>query len=197
MLSGVRSHLSYANVTATGALFVALGGSAYAITGVPDRSGVYHGCVDRKTGVLRVVKAASSCRKPKTVKHGKHRVRIPGESAVTWNQQGPRGVTGSAGQNGQNGRNGATDVVARTKTRINVTSATDEADCNPGERALGGGVGRTDGTTNGGDHVSAGFPLASAGGPPVTPGGTPTAWEAQLTVTGTANVTFYVICAAP
>jgi hypothetical protein len=30
MLNAVRSHLTYANVVATGALFVALGGGAYA-----------------------------------------------------------------------------------------------------------------------------------------------------------------------
>jgi hypothetical protein len=38
MLRGVRSHLTYANVMATGAMFVALGGSAYALNGAPDNS---------------------------------------------------------------------------------------------------------------------------------------------------------------
>ena len=88
MLKLVRSHLTYANVVATGALFVALGGGAYALSGVPDRSGVYHGCV-ASTGALRVVTKASSCVKAKTVKRGKRLVRIPGESAIAWNQQGP------------------------------------------------------------------------------------------------------------
>ena len=76
MLNGLRSHLSYANVIATGALFVALGGGAYALSGVPDRGGVYHGCV-ATSGALRVVAKASSCRKAKTVRRGKRRVRIP------------------------------------------------------------------------------------------------------------------------
>src|SRR4249919_3631603 len=115
MLNGLRSHLSYANVIATGALFVALGGGAYALSGVPDRSGVYHGCV-ATSGALRVVAKASSCRKAKTVKRGKRRVRIPGESAIAWNQQGRAGANGTSGLNGVNGANGATKVVVRTAT---------------------------------------------------------------------------------
>jgi hypothetical protein len=38
MLNGLRSRLTYANVVATGAMFVALGGGAYALSGVPDRT---------------------------------------------------------------------------------------------------------------------------------------------------------------
>ncbi len=95
MLNRVRSHLSYANVVATGALFVALGGGAYGLTGVPDRNGVYRACADDKTGALRAVANTSSCRKAKTVKRGKRRIRIPGESAIAWNQQGKPGAPGS------------------------------------------------------------------------------------------------------
>jgi hypothetical protein len=43
MLSGVRARLTRANVMATGAMFLALGGGAYALSGIPDGSGVYHG----------------------------------------------------------------------------------------------------------------------------------------------------------
>ena len=39
MLKAVGSRLTSANVTATVALFLALGGGAYALTGIPDRSG--------------------------------------------------------------------------------------------------------------------------------------------------------------
>ena len=35
----LRSHLNYANVMATVAMFVALGGGAYAVSSVPDNSG--------------------------------------------------------------------------------------------------------------------------------------------------------------
>ena len=56
MLRVVRSHLTYANMMATGAMFVALGGSAYALNVGADNSGVFHGCVSNRTGALRVVK---------------------------------------------------------------------------------------------------------------------------------------------
>ncbi len=102
MLNGLRSRLTYANVVATGALFVALGGGAYALTGVPDRGGVFHGCVSNKTSVLRVVKSASSCQKAK----GRGKRRTPGEFAVSWSQQGPRGFQGLQGVQGAQGSAG-------------------------------------------------------------------------------------------
>jgi hypothetical protein len=44
----IASSLSYANVVATVALFVALGGSAWAATGgVKSSNGVIHGCVSK------------------------------------------------------------------------------------------------------------------------------------------------------
>src|SRR5690349_3849235 len=76
MLKALSSRLSYANVMATVAVFLALGGGAYALSGIPDRSGTFRGCASNATGALRVVKSASSCQKPKTVlRHGK-RVRL-------------------------------------------------------------------------------------------------------------------------
>ena len=103
MLKALGSRLTYANVMATVAVFLALGGGAYALTGIPDRSGVYHGCVDPKAGALRVVKGASSCRKAKIVRRGTRRVRTPGESAIAWNQRGVPGVPGVQGIQGQKG----------------------------------------------------------------------------------------------
>lgn len=96
MWDGIKSRLSYANVMATVAVFLALGGGAYALTGVPDRRGVFHGCVSNRTGVLRVVKTPSACVKPKA--RGKH--RTPGEFAVAWNQRGVPGRRGAPGQAG-------------------------------------------------------------------------------------------------
>jgi hypothetical protein len=90
-MKAIRPRLTYANVVATGALFLALGGGAYALTGVPDHSGVFHGCVSRRTGGLRVVTSARSCHATRR-RHG--RVVDPGESAIAWNQQGPRGLQG-------------------------------------------------------------------------------------------------------
>lgn len=90
MLRRVRTHLSYANVMATIAVTMALGGTGYAATrGIPDSGGVFHGCVSKRTGVLRVVTSATSCRGGKQ-----------GEFAVSWNQRGQTGPAGSGGSGG-------------------------------------------------------------------------------------------------
>jgi hypothetical protein len=102
MWEGIRSRLTYANVVATGALFIALGGGAYAVSGIPDRSGVFHGCVSNRTNLLRVVRSTSSCHKAK----GRGVRRDPGEFAVSWNQRGVRGVQGVEGVQGVQGVQG-------------------------------------------------------------------------------------------
>ena len=108
MLDGFRARLSYANVMATVAVFLALGGGAYALSEIPDRSGVFHGCVSNRTGVLRVVKSARSCHRP--VLRGRH--RDPGEFAVSWNQQGQPGPQGRQGLQGSSGSNATINGVA-------------------------------------------------------------------------------------
>jgi hypothetical protein len=101
-LNRIGSRLTYANVVATGALFIALGGGAYALSGVPDPGGVFHGCVNSATALMRVVESPSSCQKPNTVRRKGKRVHLPGEFAVAWNQQGPQGAPGIQGEAGTN-----------------------------------------------------------------------------------------------
>jgi hypothetical protein len=185
--------MTYGNVMATGAMFVALGGGAYALSGVPDARGTFHGCVDDTTRALRVVSSASSCRKAKTIKRGSRRVRIPGESAIAWNQLGRAGANGADGTNGTNGTNGTTNLIVRT-TSANGAGVLD-ALCNPGERAVGGGAGRTDGSGGGTDRIGGSFPLA-AGGVPAPSGGTASGWRGVWT-SPVANITTWVICASP
>jgi hypothetical protein len=74
---------------ATIAVFLALGGAGYAAAGggIPDKKGVFHGCVNDK-GVLRVVKSAKACKKATK--------RTKGELAISWNQLGPKGDSGLA-----------------------------------------------------------------------------------------------------
>jgi hypothetical protein len=96
--------VTYANVTATLALVFALSGGAYAaLGGIPNSAGVFHGCVNRRMGALRVVRDARSCRAAKTVKRGHKRIRIPGELPVAWNQAGKRGQPGTNGEPGAAG----------------------------------------------------------------------------------------------
>jgi hypothetical protein len=120
MPDAVRSRLTYANVVATGAMFLALGGGAYALSGVPDRGGVFHGCVSKKTGVLRVVANARSCRG--AVSHGKH--RDAGEYSVNWNQRGQPGAPGAPGTPGAPGASGAAGVAGSALAYAHVFGKT-------------------------------------------------------------------------
>ena len=97
----IRRRLTYANVVASVALFAALGSGAYAA--LQPGGQVFHGCVDRSTGVLRVVPNAQACRGQHAVTRGGRRVRVPGEYAITWNQVGPAGPQGSVGASGPAG----------------------------------------------------------------------------------------------
>jgi hypothetical protein len=104
---------SAAMIVALMALFVALGGSGYAaLSGIPDRSGSFHGCVDKATGALRVVTSSGSCRRAKTVRRGKKRIRYLGELAMVWNQQGRPGANGQAGAAGTAGTSGPAGPTA-------------------------------------------------------------------------------------
>lgn len=88
----VRARMTYANVTATAALFIALGGGAYAAsTGLVGRDGVVHACVG-KDGVLHVMAKGHRC--------GTSTARL------TFNVRGPRGRRGVAGQAGAQGPQG-------------------------------------------------------------------------------------------
>jgi hypothetical protein len=104
------------------ALFVALGGTGYAViksSTVPDKNGVFHGCVNKSSGALRIVEQAGSCKK-KTKRHA-------AELEVRWSEQGPKGATGAAGAAGKDGTNGAagangTTIVARPRSTGPVTT---------------------------------------------------------------------------
>ena len=86
----VVGSLSYANVIATVALFLALGGGAFAATGgLKSNPRVIHGCVSKSTHVLRVLKASSKC----------------GRGSVTLNFNA-KGVAGAAGLSGPQGAAG-------------------------------------------------------------------------------------------
>jgi len=92
MLSGICSRLTYSNVTATLALFVALGGGAYAATSFVRGDGVIHACAARN-GSLTLVQPGTRCRKGKT--------------AIAWNQAGAQGPSGRQGGPGPRGEQGS------------------------------------------------------------------------------------------
>src|SRR4051812_8907385 len=83
---------------------------AYAV-GASTDSGALHGCVNRRSGALRVVGANAKCR-PVRRRHGK--VVFAGERSVAWNRQGPVGPAGPAGATGATGSPGAAGAKGDT-----------------------------------------------------------------------------------
>jgi hypothetical protein len=73
-----------------GALALVGAGVAYAT--IPDSTGVIHGCY-AKNGTLRVIDSSAKC--------------ASGETALNWNQAGPKGATGAQGPVGPAGPAGA------------------------------------------------------------------------------------------
>jgi hypothetical protein len=91
-MTGFRSHVTYANVVATLALFLALGGGAVAAANFVSSDGQIHACVS-KAGSPVLVKAKTHCNK--------------GQSAISWNHRGPQGNPGTQGAQGNPGTQGA------------------------------------------------------------------------------------------
>jgi hypothetical protein len=86
-----RAPISYANVMATLAVFLALGGGAFAATTLVGRDGTITTCVNKR-GAVRVTGPGKRCARR--------------ERRLAWNQIGPRGVTGPQGPQGPHGSQG-------------------------------------------------------------------------------------------
>lgn len=95
----IAAHITYANVTATLALVLALSGGAIAATGGFTSGGRLQACVNHG-GVLKLVKSGQKCGK--------------GQQAVSWSQSGPAGPKGAAGAPGAPGSPGAPGAPAVT-----------------------------------------------------------------------------------
>ena len=95
MPSAFRERLSFANVAAALALFVAIGGGAVAVGAKPGKDGTIEACYKKNGKVRLLVGKDDECRKKK------------GEKPITWNVEGQQGELGAPGQNGADGQNGA------------------------------------------------------------------------------------------
>lgn len=123
-------------VFAAAALFVAIGGIAYAT--IPDSGGIIHGCYQKEVGTLRVIdpSAGDSCR--------------ASEIPISWSQtgpagpQGPQGLPGAPGQNGAPGANGK-DGVSPTVTQL----AAGDPNCAAGGASITDAAGHTAYACNG------------------------------------------------
>lgn len=88
--------------------------------GQGSSSATVTGCVKKKTGALRVLKAGQRCTR--------------GETRLRWNQRGPRGPAGAAGAPGAAGSKGPAGAKGETGDS-GVPASFDEIDgkpCDPG-----------------------------------------------------------------
>jgi hypothetical protein len=96
-----RFRVSRATVLVFVALCIALGGGSFAaISRIADSAGLIHACVNRRTGAVRIVRSARSC---KARRSGNSEAS---EFAISWNKQGPPGQQGLPGPTGQGGQIG-------------------------------------------------------------------------------------------
>ena len=161
MVAKLRSHLSYANVMATIAVFIALGGGAYAALKLPRNS---VGPAQIKANAISSSKVkprsllASDFRRGQLPRGQRGPVGAQGPQGALGPQgaQGPRGVTGPTGADGTDGTNGTNGTTGPTGAagvvgtvivrRVNVAltagspgpEASGFAQCQPGEKIIGG-----------------------------------------------------------
>ena len=189
MFAKLRLRLTYANVMATIAVFVALGGSSYAaikVTG-KDIKNSSLGTGDVKNGSLLAGDFKSG--------------QIPAGPQGPTGQRGLPGPQGAKGDpcvpsdvacRGPRGAAGATNVVRRTGTTFTVgtNGGSGQALCQPGESATGGGAASNSTSA----HIVSSTPSAR----PDSHFLTTDAWFVYVaTSTGTTTVTPYVVCASP
>ena len=196
----VRSTLTYANVMATLAVFIALGGSSYAalrITGKNVPKDALTGARTSRTYTGRDVRnnslTGADVKNLTTVDVSNGSLRAE-DFAPGQLPSGPKGDPG------ERGPRGATSVVVRTTDGGSVIFDTDSdaiaAMCGPGERATGGGGQFS--VPDSGDVVIRSSP-ANAAGTIAVAGEIPVGWVTRLHNGGTAAdfVRAYVVCAAP
>jgi hypothetical protein len=171
VLRKLRSNLTYANVMATMAVFIALGGSSYAAIKVTSKN------VPKDALTGADIKNLTG----KDVKNNS----LTGADVKNLGAGDFKGgalPAGPQGLQGLKGDPGATDVVVRT---ANDNDGSTTVQCHPGEAVTGGGAVTSGGTDPEitGDHPSN-----------YTEGNPATGWGAEATGT---SITVYVLCARP
>lgn len=190
MPKGIRQRLTFANVVACIALFVALGSGAYAATQLPKNS----------VGSKQIKKNAVNSAK---VKDGSLQATDFKAGQLPAGPQGSQGPQGPKGDTGAPGAPGATSVVARRTVEPDVannTQATTTADCEAGEHLVGGGAGFVN-SSNAYDfpaRLHGSVPIGS-NGKPVLDAAEATGWRASATneIGATRDFVVVALCAKP
>jgi len=183
-----RFRITPAFVLALVALVFAVRGVA--IGSVPAKSsGLITACYAKHGGKMRIVDVS------KKGKTGKCR---RSERKLTWSQKGVAGTPGTPGSPGTPGT--VSSPVVRT---LDINSGPGAGNpgqssvlCNPGEVALGGGIGWLSSPTN--DAVVYSGPVTAADESAGQPGGTPIGWSGAARTDNPNDAgRLYVVCAKP
>ena len=195
MLRGLRRRITYADVMATIAVFIALGGVSYAAVTLPKNS---VGNAQLRKNAVTGLKVRNSSLTGGDIRN--RSLTAADFKGSVQGPQGPAGPPGAAGAKGDTGPAGATNVVVRRKGLGALPAGqftNGVAVCQTGERATGGGGG-FDG--NGGNEIiQQSFP-ALASGDAVPDGATPVAWRVFMKNANAfqlANASIYVVCTRP
>jgi len=201
MFQRIRVRLTYANVMATVGVFIALGGTTYAATtGSIDSREIKNNTIrgkDIRRGAVKSSDVKNGALLQRDFKRGELPAGAAGPPGATGpaGPRGLRGLRGLQGTNGTNGTNGATNVTVRTGDSSPGFTAGGTKQpartCDPGERALSGGVY----TYNNGD-----FSNVSIANLVPTGGNSPTGYQAFVNTAVNdpdAVARVVVICAAP
>jgi hypothetical protein len=186
-----KPRLSYANLTATLALFLALGGTSYAalqITGSNVKNGTLTGS-DIKNESLKSGDVDNGSLLAKDFKSG----QLPAGPA------GPQGPEGPQGIQGPQGPAGATNVITRRVNAVVLNNGNEnrQVNCEAGERVVGGGAGIT-GAFSTDAAIFTNEPREADGTEPED-GEVATGWGAVgVNATGVPQVmNVHVLCASP
>jgi len=168
----------YANVTATLALIIALGGTSYAAIVLPANS---VGSKQLKKRAVTNSKLRPNAVTSATVRNGSLRARDFKAGQLPTGQAGPAGPAG------------ATNIVSRRVPSLPVAAGALGAvkmACNPGERAITAGL-QSDGDVLNIFAITESFPI--------TTGDVPTGWflEARNTASASDRFVAFLVCAKP
>jgi hypothetical protein len=192
----LRKPLTYANVMSSIAVFVVLGGGAYAATTLP-RNSVASKQIKANAVTSSKVKDGSLLSKdfkPGQLVAGAAGPAGPTGAAGPAGKDGAKGDKGDPGTNGTNGTNGATEIVTRW-TDTAITANTDvygSASCNAGEKITGGGFGITGVAFNNSFTIRSGLTYTDQQA--AAPQGT---WLAGVRSANVGTLRVWAICASP
>ena len=185
MLKRLGNGLSYANVVATLALFVALGGSAYAVKQIGS------GAI--RDNSIRSRDVRDNTLRSRDIRNHTLLARDFKPGLLKPGARGPRGLRGLRGLRGKTGKTGSPGISALSLVTTDTASSSSDksatAQCPSGKRALAGGA-----TLKSGPSDKVALAISAPSGNP------PSGWrtgglEVNGGTTDPWQITVYAVCA--